>query len=434
VERLRRAVEAGEVEAVEALVSSNPGLATARLVDPDIATLWTTPLHVAASYDHAGVVSVLLSFGASAGDPDSRGEGRTALVEACQYAGAEVVKALVGSAGGPAAVGLRVGDADGQWELPVHVASRAGDADVVSALLDAGGADAAAVDSGGETPLHKAASYDRLDVARVLVSALGPSARRRVHVQDSDGETPLHDAVGEGSEEVAEYLCLTPSLMSEAEAGIADNRGDLVLHRLACLGPSDGWGRRCVQSILLLSKGAGLGVINKAGMTPLVLAAQHRNLPFCEGVRDWLHAAQKLPRAQGPASAWRPPEVLERNLCCGRGKESETALHAAVRQGETELVELLLELGCSPATQNGARDHVLYVAPKGHPVGELIREALERHEGGRKEKGRLAWNDAFDKYQKSCSDALVAVLDSGMEEGYKMNIHATRGPGGGGGG
>ena len=430
---LRRAVEDGDAEAVETLLREHPALATARLVDPDISTLWTTPLHLAASYDAASIVALLLAAGARVRDEDSRGEGRTPLVEACQYAGVDVVRQLVAASdGGASIVSLPVGDKDKQWELPVHVAARAGDADVVVALLDAGAAPAAP-DSGGETPLHKAGSYDRADVARTLISALRAAAwGRAINTQDADGETPLHDAASEGSEEVASLLC-SAVLTPEVDVSLSDVRGDLVLHRLACLGPDDAWVRQCTVDVLGRSKGACLAVVNKAGMTPLVLAAQRRNLPFCEGVRDWLRAAElrALERpAQGPPGSRRPPEVLERNLCCGRGKDSETALHAAVRQGDIELVELLLDLGCSPATQNGARDHVLYVAPKGHPVADLIRAALERHEGDRKERGRLAWNDAFDKYQKSCSDALVAVLDSGMEEGYKMNIHA-RGPGGG---
>jgi hypothetical protein len=38
----------------------------------------------------------------------------------------------------------------------------------------------------------------------------------------------------------------------------------------------------------------------------------------------------------------------------------------------------------------------------------------------RKARGAAAWHAAHQHYQKSCSAAMVAFLDTAMEEGYKV--------------
>lgn len=126
-ELLAAAIQTGDVEAVERLVASDPGLASSAL-GGRYAT--RTPLHIVTDWpgyfpNGPEVVHVLIAAGA---DPDAR----------------------------------RPGD-----ETPLHWAASSDDVDVAAALIDAG-ADVEAPGGSIGTPLDNAIGYQCWEVARLL--------------------------------------------------------------------------------------------------------------------------------------------------------------------------------------------------------------------------------------------------------------------------
>jgi uncharacterized protein len=136
---LRRAVHAGDVEAVQRLLRSHPALATARLGSKETGS--GTALHFSTDWpgyfpNGPQIVRLLIDAGA---DPNALTTSR----------GAE--------APGPAS------------ETPLHYAASSDDADVAEALID-GGADLETPDGSIGTPLDNAVGYGCWNVARLLVA------------------------------------------------------------------------------------------------------------------------------------------------------------------------------------------------------------------------------------------------------------------------
>jgi uncharacterized protein len=133
---LRRAVRAGDVEAIQGLLRDNPGLASARL-GPEGSS--TTPLLLVADWpgyfpNGPRIARLLIEAGA---DPDAR------------------------TADPPSS-------AD-PGETPLHWAASSDDVDVAEVLID-GGADIEAPDGSIGSPLDNAVGYACWHVARLLVA------------------------------------------------------------------------------------------------------------------------------------------------------------------------------------------------------------------------------------------------------------------------
>jgi uncharacterized protein len=136
--KLRSAVHAGDVEAIQRLLRADPVLATARLVGGGGGT--GTPLHLVAGWpgyfpNGPQIVRLLIDAGA---DPN----------------------ALTTSRGAQAGAGS---------ETPLHYAASSDDVDVAEALIDAG-ADIEVPNGSIGTPLDNAVGYGCWHVARLLVT------------------------------------------------------------------------------------------------------------------------------------------------------------------------------------------------------------------------------------------------------------------------
>lgn len=184
--------------------------------------------------------------------------------------------------------------AGGSADTPLH---RAHNASVAQALLQAG-ADPAARNAYGATPLHTAAEEARLDVLNVLLDALALSdgdinppddfGRSPLHVSDNvqttrlllaagalynlvatRGGTPLHYAVID-----RQPAKLGALLSAGADPNVPDELGRTPLHIAARIGS------RLSSPIvdMLIRHGALVDTRDDKGMTPLHIAARHGNL------------------------------------------------------------------------------------------------------------------------------------------------------------
>lgn len=136
-------------------------------------------------------------------------------------------------------------------ETLLHMAARAGHADVVELLLT-NKADANAKDFNGATPLDEAATHGPKDVAQLLL-AQGAD----VNAADNAGWTALHRAAEEGQRDIAELL-----VAAGADVNSAPQHGPTPLHLAAYSGQRD-------MAEWLLAHGANVNSRTASGLTPL---------------------------------------------------------------------------------------------------------------------------------------------------------------------
>ncbi len=169
-EALFAAIKSGDLDALNALLAADPGLASAR--EDGVSAVLVSLYHRQDAAREA-----LLAAGAEIGpleaaalgrrdglDPGARGaDGFTALHLAAFFGGADAVRALL-AAGADA-------NADAENPLrvrPLHSAVASRDRESVRALLEAG-AEPNVVQQGGFTPIHGAAHAGDAEMVRILL-------------------------------------------------------------------------------------------------------------------------------------------------------------------------------------------------------------------------------------------------------------------------
>jgi ankyrin repeat protein len=144
----------GHVDAVEARLREDPTGVRQQSYDG-----WT-PLHLAAFFGHAGVVTLLLERGAELNAISGNGIRNTPLHAA--VAGGRVESALT-----LIEAGAGVNAPDGGGHTPLHIAAEGGYLPIVESLLRHG-ADPHAVDAEDRTPLARAAARNHAAVIDLI--------------------------------------------------------------------------------------------------------------------------------------------------------------------------------------------------------------------------------------------------------------------------
>ncbi|RYP08418.1 hypothetical protein DL764_001906 [Monosporascus ibericus] len=227
------------------------------------------------------------------------------------------------------------------WEddQTLHFAAKNGYEDAARVLLDRG-ADVAAKDVEGGTPLYVAAFNGHEAVARLLLDR-GADVR----AQKKDGLTPLQAATSNGYEAVTSML-----LDNGADVGAQKKDGLTPLHAAVFNGHE-------AVARLLLDKGADVGAQKKDGLTPLHAAVFNGH----EGVvRLLLDTGADV--AAKKEDGWTPLDMATCNghesvvrLLLDKGanehKDGWTPLYLAAQNGHEAVVRLLLDKGADVAAK-----------------------------------------------------------------------------------
>jgi ankyrin repeat protein len=276
--------------------------------------------------------------------------------------------------------------ANANGDLPLHVALRGPNLDLVRALIEAK-ADVRALDGNvGITPLHVAAANDRKEAAELLIArGADVNAPNR-----SDAATPLHSAAVGGALEVARLLLAKGADVEGGFDGKQSRPSFPPLHAAVREG-------HVRLARLLLAKGADPNSRQFGfGTTPLQIAAEAGNTDLVKlllakgaridtpGVLDTALAHRKREVAElllAHGAGVKAPEPLITVCATGNadlvrlmlakgadvraaGRDGRTPLHAAARSGSAAVVTLLLAKGTDAAARDGAGNTPLHEAPR----------------------------------------------------------------------
>uniref|UniRef100_A0A6Q2Z324 Euchromatic histone-lysine N-methyltransferase 2 n=1 Tax=Esox lucius TaxID=8010 RepID=A0A6Q2Z324_ESOLU len=202
-------------------------------------------LHAAAQRGLLEVCYMLVQAGAKLDVQDK--SMRTPLLEAIVNNHVDVTKYLVQS-------GACVYQTEDGY-TGLHHASKLGNLEIVTLLLETGQVDINAQDSGGWTPIIWAAEHKHIQVIRALLNRGAD-----VTLKDKEMNVCLHWASFAGCAEIAEMV-----LNAGCPLSSVNMHGDTPLHIAAREGFFE-----CVT--LFLSRGADIDIMNREGDTPLSLA------------------------------------------------------------------------------------------------------------------------------------------------------------------
>lgn len=373
-----------------------------------------TPLTIAAA---RGDLRVCRMFLEASADPEVRdADGQCALHWLAGNGLDDALLIALDTGAGRSKAGWRKTDpntSDIQGHTPLHFAALGGHCSAVEKLLGSG-ADAAAADTDGATPLLLAGEKGHRDVFRILCAASaelvgrhGPTGRHGplhwcairgwedcaveilklqadVHAADEDGRCPLHHAAQNGFFEVVEILLERQADPSQLDAqgrsalGLAAQYSHwVVAERLAghgapqCAQGQDGrsplhWAARhggegLLRSLVPQIPESVLNARDKEGMTPLRLAVAYDHVG-CVRVLTAREETDCISDLRGTSclllAAARGLEhvclaILERpDLVLGRDKHGTTALHLACSEGLEEVAKRLLERRAAPGADD----------------------------------------------------------------------------------
>uniref|UniRef100_A0A5K3F636 ANK_REP_REGION domain-containing protein n=1 Tax=Mesocestoides corti TaxID=53468 RepID=A0A5K3F636_MESCO len=253
-----------------------------------------TPLYMSSQENHADIVEYLLNHGAD--QALATDDGFTPLAVALQLCHDGVVSLLLER------------DAGGKGRLPaLHVAAKKDDVHAVSLLLANNDINVNHASTRGFTPLHVAARYGNLKVARLLLSNGAD-----VNYCAKDNITPLHLATKWGKSEMTQLL-----IDKGAQLDARTRDGLTPMHTAARSGHTN-----VVQ--VLINAGACITAKTRNGLSPLHMAAQS----------DHADTARLLLKRGSP-----PDDVTMDYL---------TPLHIAAHCGNTKVALVLLDHHCDP--------------------------------------------------------------------------------------
>ena len=261
----------------------------------------------------------------------------------------------------------------------IHDVAQDGDAAAVEHLLRSGIDVSEKEERSGRMPLHLAARYGHLTVAKLLLDE-----GANVDAMDKLEKTPLWEAAWEGQTAVAKLLI-------ERGAGVnnSDSSGRTPLHGAAAK-------RRFDMVELLIRNGADLNARNDDGNTPLLYG---------------FHGDPKQVEAYSA--------IAELLISAGadidsKGRGGSTALHYAATWGFYRVTRLLIEKGADLDARDGVGRTPLHSAAQGGDI-RLVRLLLEKGAdvNAAAKDGRSPLNLAFQSQHR---DIVNLLRERGAEK------------------
>ncbi|MDR2403116.1 MAG: ankyrin repeat domain-containing protein [Spirochaetaceae bacterium] len=294
--------------------------------------LGNSSLHAAVRWNAPEAARVLITSGANTNAQDMN--GRTPLHEAVRLGILDMENVLFRYGADPE---IR----DNNGKTPFMEAVSLGNADVVERLASRG-VDIMVRNNLGDTPLHIAVAQERSDLTGLLLHR-GAS----IHAKNTRGESPFQIALATSPRMVSTLL--TPEWIVRS-----DDEGHSPLH-IAIRSEAPAY----LIGIILNEEGVRIAAVDADGHTPLRLAVDRDNWEVAKMLADAgsdPFSVSEDGKNPGGIAITKGPEPV-RALFTGRGIQARdasgnTALHYAARDGNAEVVRLLISLGADKSSRN----------------------------------------------------------------------------------
>ena len=289
-----RACERGHTKIVSLLIQAG--------ADLNVYSKGQTPLMAASHNGHTEIVHHLKN---RTNVNAKNMQHRTAVYQASLNGHAETVLSLV-----EAGADWSIPDKEGQ--TPLMIASSKGHTNVVDLLLKKG-CNIDATDINGRSSVFKASQNGRVTIVSFL-----QKAGADLNSADNDGDTPLITATSRGHKEVVETLLNAPEVIIDA----ATKQCRTALHEASTNGHT-------TIASMLLEAGANPSISDTEGITPLIISS----------IKGFTKIVEKL--------------LSRKNVLINhQAWDGCTALHCAVENGHTEIVQQLVNAGAKSIENN----------------------------------------------------------------------------------
>jgi ankyrin repeat protein len=341
-----------------------------------------TPLFIAVKANAASTVRALLQAGASLTGRDSL--GNTALHTAVRSNAVQSAEALLdakinidaynlyGQTPLHDAVRLDAYDTqtllvrrganievrDNEGNTPLLLAVRAGPYRSAEHLITSGG-DINTRNNNGDTALHMAVRDERSDLVSLLLRN-----GAQIYSQNADGESPFTIALSfhdDRNQSGASRMVST--LLTTDRAKISDDEGRSPLHIAVMRNMS------VAKLEIIINQGGRVNSVEREGRTPLRLAVDMDNweaAKFLVGAGSDIFSVARDGRNPAEIALGRGATavraVFSGKAVTARDSSGNTVLHYAARNGNRDLVSLLLELGGDRAIRNTAGESAADIA------------------------------------------------------------------------
>ncbi|XP_052805997.1 uncharacterized protein LOC128235246 isoform X1 [Mya arenaria] len=249
------------------------------------------------------------------------------------------------------------------WRHPLCIAAANGRADKVQFLLKIN-TEPMSADADGNTFLHHAAMNDKFEIIEQFNSTIS------INVQNNRGNTPLHIACYRGFAKTVNVL-----IQCKAKADVKNNKGETALH---VAGHSKHISaetvRELVEYTIKTHAWESLNAKDLEGNNALHIAGKHakpevlwefRFVRFKDRDKDGLIPLHEAVRPGQPEALEMMLDIFERMKRDARineksYKKGETVLHLAADEGHSKCVKRLIALGADLAVQDFNGDTVLH--------------------------------------------------------------------------
>jgi ankyrin repeat protein len=299
-----------------------------------------TALHAAVYADpgHDEIVEFILSKKPDAVSLPGRDDKKTPLHLAAEAGHVNRVTLLVSR-------GADLDAVDFRGSTPLNLAANGGpDHQEVCKELIKWGADPAKPDMHNNSPLHNAAWFGLIQLAKLLLDSGAPIT------QNADGETPIHRALACGMYEGVVKLFLERDKSGDIVKTVCSSGHPLLTYAFGCLTPPP------VSMLkLMIDHGANVNMVSELnGQTPLFSAAAADNIKamalFLACGADINAKDQYGTTVLHEAASFAQVPAIEMLVASGavidaRDNEGQTPLYYAVERGRQDVVSALIKLG-----------------------------------------------------------------------------------------
>ncbi|MDR0639541.1 MAG: ankyrin repeat domain-containing protein [Spirochaetaceae bacterium] len=343
-----------------------------------------TPLFIAVKANAASTVRALLQAGASLTGRDSL--GNTALHTAVRSNAPQAAEALLDANSNIDAYNLygqtplhdavRLGTYDTQVILirrganievrdnegntPLLLAVRMGNFRAAEHIITSG-SDINTRNNNGDTALHMAVRDERSDLVALLLQN-----GAQIYSQNADGDSPFTIALSFNDDRNQSGASrMVSTLLTTDRARIADDEGRSPLHIAVLRNMS-------VSKLeIIVNQGGRVNSVEREGRTPLRLAVDMDNweaAKYLVGAGSDIFAVARDGRSPAEIALGRGATavraVFSGKAITARDSSGNTVLHYAARNGNRDLVNLLLELGADRNIRNTAGESAADIAER----------------------------------------------------------------------